>query len=142
MYISTYSVEWFNMTENEKIRLDHELPQAIEQWGWKYHHLGIPTKHCMPDERYLPHLKFHVSGFRTSPFGIEWMRFDDDCPLSELIKTIPHIAFEVENIDKELREHDFEIISEPESPSKGVRAAMIKHNGALIELIEFDKHKS
>jgi hypothetical protein len=129
------------MTETKKYRLDNELPEAIEKWGWKYHHVGIPTKNKMPDERYLPHLKFYVSGFSTSPFGIEWMRFDDDSPISEIIKTIPHIAFEVDDIDKVLREHDFVIISEQGSPSKGVRAAMIKHNGAPIELIEFEKNK-
>ncbi len=129
------------MTETQQIRLDHEFPEAIEKWGWRYHHLGIPTKDKMPGERYLAHLKFYVSGFSTSPFGIEWMRFDDDCPLSVLIKSVPHIAFEVDDIDKALSEHDFEIISEPGMPSEGVRAAMIKHNGAPIELIEFNKNK-
>ncbi|MGV8093524.1 MAG: VOC family protein [Mangrovibacterium sp.] len=129
------------MTETQQIRLDHEFPEAIEKWGWRYHHLGIPTKDKMPGERYLEHLKFYVSGFSTSPFGIEWMRFDDDCPLSALIKSVPHIAFEVDDIDKALSEHDFEIISEPGMPSEGVRAAMIKHNGVPIELIEFNKNK-
>lgn len=124
----------------KKLRLDHELPESIEKWGWKYHHLGIPTNRKMPNERYLPHVKFYVSGFSTSPFGIEWMRFDDDCPISDLIKSVPHIAFEVDNIDKGLQEHDFEIITKPGVPSEGVRAAMIKHNGAPIELIEFAKH--
>ncbi len=127
------------MKEIETIRQDFELPPCIENWGWKYHHLGIPTNIKMPDERYLPHLKFYVSGFNTSPFGIEWMRFDDDCPISDLIKSVPHIAFEVEHIDKELQVHNFEIISEPGVPSEGVRAAMIKYNGAPIELIEFEK---
>lgn len=121
----------------QKIRQDHELPESIEKWGWKYHHVGIPTNKKMPNERYLPHLKFYVSGFSTSPFGIEWMRFEDDCIISEIVKTVPHIAFEVDNIDRVLKEHDFEIISEPGKPSEGVRAAMIKHNGAPIELIEF-----
>jgi hypothetical protein len=127
----------------EKIkRKDDELPFVIEKLGWKYHHLGIPTKESLPGERYLPHLKIHVSGFDASPFGIEWMRFEDGCPISELIKTIPHIAFEVDDLDKELREHDFEIISAPGAPSAGVRAAMIKHNGAPIELIEFSRGSS
>ncbi len=129
------------MKEIQQIRQDFELPPCIENWGWKYHHLGIPTNIKMPNERYLPHLKFYVSGFRTSPFGIEWMRFDNDCPVSDLIKSVPHIAFEVDNIDKELQEHDFEVISEPGSPSEGVRVAMIKYNGAPIELIEFEKKK-
>ena len=121
-----------------KERPDHELPECIKKWGWKYHHIGIPTKKSLPGERYIPHLKLYVSGFSTSPFGVEWMRFDDDCPISELIKTLPHIAFEVDDIDKALKEHDFEVISEPGVPSEGVRTAMIKHNGAPIELIEFN----
>ncbi|MDY0183860.1 MAG: hypothetical protein WC513_09745 [Bacteroidales bacterium] len=129
------------MKEIQILRQDSELPLCIENWGWKYHHLGIPTNIKMPNERYLPHLKFYVSGFSTCPFGIEWMRFEEDCPISDLIKSVPHIAFEVDDIDKELKKHDFEIISEPSIPSDGVRAAMIKHNGAPIELIEFKMNK-
>jgi hypothetical protein len=125
----------------KKKRQDHELPESIVEWGWKYHHIGIPTNKQMPNEKYLPHLKFYVSGFSTSPFGIEWMRFDKDCPISELIKKVPHLAFEVENLDKTLKEHDFDIISEPNIPSHGIRVAMIEHNGAPIELIEFSKNK-
>ena len=120
-------------------RKDHEAPWVVEKFGWKYHHLGIPTKESRPGEKYLPHLKLYVYGFDTSPFGIEWMRFDDDCPIADLIKTVPHLAFEVSDLDKELHDHDFEIIAEPELPSAGVRAAMIRHNGAPVELIEFKK---
>ena len=65
------------------------------------------------------------------------MRFDADCPISDIVKTTPHIAFEVDDLDKELKGK--EILSQPGSPSEGVRAAMIVHNGALIELIEFRK---
>ncbi len=122
-----------------KIRLDHELPLAFTEWGWKYHHMGIPTDKVIPGELYLPHLKMSVSGFETSPFGIEWMRFDEDCPISEITKTVPHIAFEVDDIDEEFAKHNFEILSEPGVPGEGVRAAMILHNGAPIELIEFKK---
>ena len=121
------------------IRKDNESPLVISKLNWKYHHLGIPTKECLPDERFLPHLGLYVSGFDTSPFGIEWMRFEENCPVSDLIKTVPHIAFEVDDLEKELNENDFEILSEPSIPSKGVRVAMIKHNGAPIELMEFDR---
>jgi hypothetical protein len=118
-------------------RQDSEPPEAINEWGWRYHHLGIPTKLPRPGERYIPHLKMYVSGFDNSPYGIEWMRFDEDCPVSDIIKTIPHIAFEVDNLESALE--GLEIISKPGSPSKGVRTAMIIHNGAPIELIEFQK---
>lgn len=123
----------------QQIRQDFELPPCIEDWGWKYHHLGIPTHMKMPNERYLPQFKLYVSGFSTSPFGVEWMRFEEDSPISKLIQTVPHIAFEVENLDFELKNHDLNVISEPNPPADGIRVAMIEHNGAPIELIEFEK---
>jgi hypothetical protein len=124
----------------KKIRLDHELPECIEKWGWRYHHLGVPTNIIMPNEIYLPQFKLYVSGFSTSPFGIEWMRFDADSPVSNLIQTVPHMAFEVDDIDHELSAHDLKVLTEPNSHTKGIRVAMIEHNGAPIELIEFHKN--
>ena len=122
------------------IRLDHELAECIKEWGWEYHHLGIPTKEKMPNEKYIPHFKFYVSGFPTSPFGVEWMRFDADSPIHPLVQAIPHVAFKVENLDYELTAHNFNVITAPNPPSAGVRVAMIEHNGAPIELIEFEKN--
>lgn len=121
-------------------RLDHELPECIAKWGWRYHHLGIPTAKIMPDEMYLSQFKCYVSGFDVSPFGIEWMRFEDDSPISKLIQSVPHIAFEVDDLDHELSFHALSILTEPNSHTKGIRVAMIEHNGAPIELIEFDRN--
>ncbi len=124
----------------KKIRQDHEIPECIKEWGWKYHHLGIPTTKKMTNEKYLPQFKFYISGFDTSPYGIEWMRFEPDSPIHKLIQTIPHIAFEVDDLDYELANRNFNILTEPNPPSEGVRVAMIEHNGAPIELIEFKKY--
>ena len=126
----------------QNIRQDDEMPEAIEKWGWKYHHLGVPTTVKFPDEKYLPpQFKCYVSGFSTSPYGIEWMRFETDSPIHPLIQTVPHLAFEVKDLDYELATHNFNVITEPNPPSDGVRVAMIEHNGAPIELIEFEKNK-
>jgi hypothetical protein len=124
-----------------KKRQDHEPPLAVEKWGWRYHHIGIPTTGPIQNERYLPQYKFYVGGFDSSPYGIEWMRFDADSPVHALIRKVPHIAFEVDDLDLELRQHDFHVISVPGSPDQGVRTAMIEHNGAPVELIEFRKDK-
>jgi hypothetical protein len=121
-----------------KKREDHEPPMAIEKWGWRFHHLGVPTTFPQSGEKYLEQLKIHVKGFDSSPFGIEWMRFDEDSPVSDLIKTLPHIAFEVDDLDQAIQ--GFEVIYEPGIPSEGVRAAMILYDGAPVELIEFAKN--
>jgi hypothetical protein len=118
-------------------RQDHEPPPAIAQRGWRYHHLGIPTTIPMPNEVHLPHLKIHVSGFDTSPYGVEWIRFDPDCVVSDLVRTVPHIAFEVDDLEAALAGQT--LLGEVSSPSEGVRVAMILDNGAPIELLEFSR---
>jgi hypothetical protein len=132
-------MEYIKQVLMQQSRLDNELPESIEKWGWKYHHLGIPTNRVMPDEKYLSGFGMFVSGFSSSPFGIEWMRFEKGSTVNKLIQTIPHIAFEVTDLDHELSIHDLQVITEPNSPSDGTRVAMIEHNGAPIELIEFGK---
>ena len=119
-------------------RLDHEQPSVIINNGWRYHHLGIPTKEIHPNEQYLEKYKMYVSGFDTSPYGIEWMRFEPGSPISELIQSLPHIAFEVDDLDSAIIGK--ELISEISSPSAGVRVAMILDNGAPVELLEFNQH--
>ena len=121
-------------------RRDDEPPAAIAKLGWRYHHLGIPTDISRPDEKYIAQFKMYVSGFSRSPYGIEWMRFKPDCPLHEIIQTVPHIAFEVDDLEAALQGQV--VISQPGSPSDGVRAAMIVHNGAPVELITFRRKVS
>jgi hypothetical protein len=99
--------------------------------------LGIPTTAAREGETYLEDLKIHVSGFETSPYGVEWMRFEPDCPLPELIKSVPHVAFEVDDIAAEIAGK--EILIEPNTPSRGVTVAFIVDNGAPIEFLQIDE---
>jgi len=100
----------------------------------RYHHIGIPTDRRRAGEVYLEHLGFHCTDHRDNPFGIQWMRFDDDCPLPELVREMPHVAFEVDDLDAALR--GMEVIIEPNSPSPGVRVAFVVCRGAPVELLE------
>lgn len=117
------------------MRKDMDPPQACAQWGWRYHHMGIPTREKIPGERYIAHLKMYVSGFDASPFGVEWMRFEADSPVDPLIQSVPHVAFEVDNLEQAIIGK--QLIGEPSFPSKGIKVAMILHNGAPVELIQF-----
>jgi hypothetical protein len=120
-----------------RLRQSHEPPDVIARRGWRYHHLGIPTNVPRAGETYLAKFGLYVSGFPTSPYGIEWMRFEADSPLHPLIKSLPHVAFEVDDLDSALSGQD--VIFPPGSPSDGVRAAMIVVDGAPVELISFRK---
>lgn len=102
----------------------------------RYHHLGIPTTEARPDERYLPELGMYVSGYETSPFRIEWMRFDDDCPLPQLVQRLPHVAFEVADLEAALEGR--EVLIPPNRPSPGVLVAFAIDDGAPVELMQID----
>ena len=98
------------------VRMTNRRPRFLSD-GWRYHHIGIPTLTPQRDERYLETLKMYVSGFETSPYGIEWMRFEPDSPVSELIRTVPHVAFEVDNLEAALAGR--QILSPPARRPKG-----------------------
>ena len=100
----------------------------------RYHHIGIPTRQVREGETYLPEFKTYVSGYETSPYGIEWMRFEPGSPLPALVQTVPHVAFEVDDLEEALRGK--EILIEPNSPSEGVRVAFIVADGAPVEFLE------
>ncbi len=101
----------------------------------RYHHVGIPTQTPRPGETYLEAFKTYVSGFETSPYGVEWMRYEPGAPVVDLVRTVPHVAFEVDDLDAELAGK--EILIPPNSPSPGVRVAFIVDGGAPIEFLEF-----
>ena len=116
-------------------RKGHDQPAATSVCGWRYHHIGIPTDIQRPGEIYLERFKMYVSAFETSPCGIQWMRFEPDSPVHALIKSVPHIAFEVDDLQAAIEGK--EILTAPNSPSEGVMVAMILDSGAPVELLEF-----
>lgn len=103
----------------------------------KYHHTGIPSNIPREKETYLEKYKMYVSGYEESPYGVEWMRFEPDSPLPELVKTVPHVAFEVDDLEEAIRGK--ELLIPPNSPSEGIIVAFIVDNGAPIEFIHFKK---
>ncbi len=106
----------------------------------KYHHLGIPTQIKREGETYLEPFKVHVVGYENSPYGIEWMRYEPGSPVPELVRMVPHVAFEVEDLAAEIEGK--EILIPPNSPSEGVTVAFIVDNGAPIEFLKFKKNGS
>ena len=116
-------------------RLSHEPPAVTAKLGWRYHHLGIPHTQPRAQEHHVAHLGVHVAGFETSPYGIEWIRFEAHCHVPEIVRIVPHIAFAVDDLDEALKGR--EILIAPTEPSAGVRVAFILDDGAPVELLQF-----
>jgi hypothetical protein len=67
------------------------------------------------------------------------MRYEQDCQLPEIVKTMPHVAFEVVDIYEAIQGK--KVIIEPNSPSEGNIVAFIEENGAPIEFIQIVKQE-
>jgi hypothetical protein len=109
-------VTQLNLHLTGTISLTHESSEPLRA----YHHIGIPTDIPREGEIYL-------EGFKA------------DCPLPELVKTVPHVAFAVDDLEAELAGK--EILIQPNSPSEGVTVAFIVENGAPIEFLQFNRHE-
>ena len=63
---------------------------------------------------------------------------EPDSPFPALVKTVPHLAFVVDDLDHELDTRNLNVIVPPNPPSEGVRVAMVEYGGVPIELMEFE----
>ena len=81
----------------------------------KFNHIGIPVTGSFDGEIDLPHLKMTVSDHENNAYVIQWQRYCKDAPYPELVKTVPHLAFVVHNLEGEISGKNVKI--EPNSPS-------------------------
>jgi hypothetical protein len=77
-----------------------------------------------------------VCGFETSAYGIEWMRFEPDCAVPDIVRNVAHVAFVVDDLDEALKGKA--VLIAPNTPSRGVRVAFIVDDGAPVELMQFE----
>lgn len=102
-----------------------------------FHHVGIPTKNYLPEDTHNPALKMHATGYFETPYAIEWLNFDDDSTLPDIIKTQPHIGYVVDSLEDAIKGR--EVILTPRSPVPGVTIAFVLEGRDLIEFLQFDK---
>ncbi|PCE63098.1 VOC family protein [Sediminicola luteus] len=100
-----------------------------------FNHVGIPTTIQQEQEIHMEASGLYVTDFNESPNKIEWLRFEADSPLPELLKTTAHIAYEVPDLEAALEGN--EILMEPFDPAPGLTVAFIIEEGAPIELMQF-----
>jgi hypothetical protein len=103
----------------------------------KFNHIGIPTTRPFAGEIRLPQLKMTVSDHRVTRFGVQWQRYDADAPYPVLVKTVAHVAFEVDDLEGALQGE--QVIIAPNSPEPGLVVAFIEVAGAPVELMSIDR---
>ena len=126
------------------MEIDHanagkEAKNPVEASGkhLKYHHTGMPCDKTFENEIKVPELKLAYLPGQYNNYGVEWMRFDEGNENPDIIKYIPHIAFEVDDIDQAIVGE--KVIYHSGRGTPGIIVAMIEVDGASIEFVELDR---
>ncbi|MBO0729861.1 MAG: hypothetical protein J2P57_11420 [Acidimicrobiaceae bacterium] len=112
------------------------MTAPVVHWGWRFDHVGIPTDRSFEGEIRLPHLSMVASDHQDNPVGVQWQRYEPDAKYPELVKTVAHVAFEVDDLSAALQGQ--RVLIQPNSPSRGVLVAFIEVRGAPVELLQVD----
>ncbi len=102
-----------------------------------FHHIGVPVpKSTLTKEATYSSLFKMYTEILKNNLGIKIQHhaFDEGSTLHEYIRSMPHVAFKVEDIEEVIQNET--IIMPLYEPFKGYRCAMILLNGMPIEIIE------
>lgn len=99
----------------------------------EYHHFGVPTQSESSGETYLEGGKLFLTDPADHPYRVEFLRFDADSSMPEVIRTQPHAAFVVDDLDAALEGQN--VVLEPFDANETTRVAFILDGDALIELM-------
>ena len=100
-------------------------------------HFGIPTQKKQANENYVEGMKVYLTDYSESENKIEFLRFEEGSWLPEIIQKVPHIAYEVPDIEAALK--GAEVIVEPLRAGDNLTIAFIIEEGIPVELMCFDK---
>ena len=65
---------------------------------------------------------------------IEFLRFDPDSPVEGPVRNVPHIAFQVDDLEQEIR--GAQILLGPFHPTATLRVVFVQKDGAVFEFME------
>ena len=100
----------------------------------QFHHVGVPSEKKRPNETYLADAKLYITDVAADPYAIEWLRFEADSPLPDVLKKTAHPAFKVDDLEAALKGK--KVLIPPFAPMEGVKVAFILHEGVPVEFMQ------
>jgi hypothetical protein len=102
----------------------------------KFSHVGLPTDAVQPNETYVPATKVWVTDWNAHPYKVEYLRYEPDSPVTGPLRDLPHIAFETDDVQREIKGQN--VILEPFEAMPGLTVAFILKDGAVFEFMHYD----
>jgi len=101
-----------------------------------FDHVGLITAEPKAGESWVEATRVWVTSPRAHPFNVEWLRFEPDSPVTGPLRTEPHVAYRVRDLDDAVRGH--EVLAEPFDVGDGfLTVAFVHVDGAVVEFMQY-----
>jgi hypothetical protein len=102
----------------------------------QFDHVGVVTTEKKPGERWVEATRVWVTSPRDHPCNIEFLRFEPDSPVTGPVRTEPHVAYRVANIEQAIQGHH--VVLAPFDVGDGfLTVAFVMVGGALVEFMQY-----
>lgn len=103
----------------------------------QFDHLGIPTSEKQSGEIFVAATRVWVTDFQRHPYGVEWLRYEADSPVSGPIRTGAHVAFRVDDVAAAGR--GMRTLLEPFDAGPAFVGFYQSEEGAVIEFMQYER---
>ncbi len=101
----------------------------------RFDHMGLPIDEKQPNEMYVAETKVWVTDPLAHPYRVEYLRYEPDTPVTGPVRTMPHMAFDVDNLEEAMADCE-EILLGPFQPTDTLRVVFVLKDGAVFEYME------
>jgi hypothetical protein len=102
----------------------------------RFDHVGIPTEEEQDEESWVEATRVWVTSPRAHPYNVEWLRYEPDSPVIGPLRTEPHIAYRVDDVEAAMEGHI--VVAEPFDVGDGfLRVGFVEIEGALVEFMQY-----
>ena len=101
-----------------------------------FDHIGLITEVARPGESFVEATRVWVTSPRASAYNVEYLRFEPDTPVTGPLRTEPHVAYRVDDVEAAAAGH--EVLAGPFDVGGGfVRVAFVLIDGAVVEFMQY-----
>lgn len=101
-----------------------------------FDHIGLVTDERHAGEVWVEATRVWVTNPRLSSHNVEWLRFEPDTTVTGPLRTEPHVAYRVADVDRSAAGH--EVLLAPFDVGDGfARVAFVLVDGAVVEFMQY-----
>ena len=104
----------------------------------RFDHIGVVTEERQEDESWVEATRVWVTSPRAHPYNVEFLRYEPDTPVTGPLRTLPHVAYRVDDVEAAIEGH--EVLLEPFTPAPDpnfVTVAFVLVGGVIVEFMQY-----